>query len=364
MSAVKNNKKEEKNSGSLFVRIVLTILKILAVAVETVVLAAIVLYAVMFLLTKGPSKSARDLFVMSVRETSAIGFLADWFLTEDEIAQIEASKNEEVYYAPTDTSLITISAASEPDPVSGPQADAWGLTDDDGDGIIIEEIHGKGYSGYMMVVLDPSRVIMGCVPESLGRRGYTVAQMAEYYDAVAAINAGGFEDPDGRGNGSRPDSLIVFKGTPYFAFNGMGSGFVGIDDNYILHAGLKTLEDVTAANIQYGVCFGPVLVSNGQITPEGSLSSGLNPRTAIGQRSDGAILMLAIDGRQVVSLGATFKDIAEIMIKYGAVNACNLDGGSSTLMWYKGEYINNCASVIGIRPVPSTFIVLKEGVSP
>lgn len=364
MSSDKTNNSSGKNQRSLFGRIIIVILKILAVALETVVLAAAVLYAVMFLLTKGPSKSARDLFVMSVRETSAIGFLADWFVTEDEIAEIEASKNEEVYFAPTDTSLITINTAPAADPETGPQPDEWGLIDEDGDGIILEEIHGRGYSGFMMVILDPSRVIMGCVPESLGHRGYTVAEMAEHYDAVAAINAGGFEDVDGRGNGSRPDSLIVFKGTPYFAFNGMGSGFVGIDDKYILHAGLKTLEDVTAANIQYGVCFGPVLVSNGAITPEGSLNSGLNPRTAIGQRSDGAILMLAIDGRQVISLGATFKDIAEIMIRYGAVNACNLDGGSSTLMWYKGEYINNCASVIGIRPVPSTFIVLKEGVTP
>ena len=364
MNSDKTNNNSGKKQRSLFGKIIIVILKILAVVIETVVLAAAVLYAVMFLLTKGPSKSARDLFVMSVRETSAIGFLADWFVTEDEIAEIEASKNEEVYFAPTDTSLITINTAPAADPETGPQPDDWGLIDDDGDGIILEEIHGRGYSGFMMVILDPSRVIMGCVPESLGHRGYTVAEMAEHYDAVAAITAGGFEDVDGRGNGSRPDSLIVFKGTPYFAFNGMGSGFVGIDDKYILHAGLKTLEDVTAANIQYGVCFGPVLVSNGEITPEGSLNSGLNPRTAIGQRSDGAILMLAIDGRQVISLGATFKDIAEIMIRYGAVNACNLDGGSSTLMWFKGEYINNCASVIGIRPVPSTFIVLKEGVTP
>ena len=362
MSETKNTNQNKERS--LFGRIVIAILQILAVAAETVLLAAVVLYAVMFLLTKGPSKSARDLFVMSVRETSAIGFLADWFMTEEEIAEIEASKNAEVYYAPTDTSLITINTAPAADPVAGPQPDEWGLVDEDGDGIILEEIHGRGYSGFMMVILDPSRVIMGCVPESLGHRGYTVAEMAEHYDAVAAINAGGFEDPGGTGNGSRPDSLIVFKGIQYFAFNGMGSGFVGIDDKYILHAGLKTLEDVTAANIQYGVCFGPVLVSNGEITPEGSLSSGLNPRTAIGQRSDGAILMLVIDGRQVISLGATFKDIAEIMVRYGAVNACNLDGGSSTLMWFNGEYINNCASVIGIRPVPSTFIVLKEGMSP
>ena len=93
----------------------------------------------------------------------------------------------------------------------------------------------------------------------------------------------------------------------------------------------------------------------------GNRTAGLNPRTAIGQRSDGAILLLVIDGRQVISIGASLWDLVDIFQKYGAVNACNLDGGSSTLMWYQGDYINNCASVIGIRPVPTTFLVLKEG---
>ena len=347
-----------------FVRFLLFILKFLAVLLEAVVLVSIVVYAAVFLCMRGPSTSARDLLVLTLRETSAMGFVPGLFLSEEEVAEIEAPKNAEVYIPPTDTSLITVNTPAASDTGPSPETDAWGLQDEDGDGLILEEIHGKGFSGYMMVVLDPSRVIMGCVPESLGHRGYTVAEMAEYYDAVAAINAGGFEDFDGRGNGSRPDSLIVFKGTPYFAFNGMGSGFVGIDDQNILHVGLSSLEEVTAANIQYGVCFGPVLVSNGEMIPDIALSSGLNPRTAIGQRSDGAILLLVIDGRQVISIGATYKDIADIMLRYGAVNACNLDGGSSTLMWYNGGYINNCASVIGIRPVPSTFLVLKEGIQP
>ena len=55
------------------------------------------------------------------------------------------------------------------------------------------------------------------------------------------------------------------------------------------------------------------------------------------------------------------QDLVDIMMDYGAVNACNLDGGSSTLMWYDGAYVNNCASVIGIRPVPTAILVLKEG---
>ena len=68
-----------------------------------------------------------------------------------------------------------------------------------------------------------------------------------------------------------------------------------------------------------------------------------------------------IEGRQPSRLGATYLEEAEVMLRFGAVNACNLDGGSSSMMWYNGEYINNTASIIGIRPLPSSFIVLKEG---
>lgn len=327
---------------------------------QTVLLLVVALYGVMFVLAKGPSTTARDYFVMSVRETSAIGFLADIFFTEEEIAQIEnAEKIAE--YVETDTSLITIQKPQQQDEETkeqGPVPDAWGLVDEDGDGIIIDEVHGELFSGFMMVVLDPSRVVVGTVPEKYGYHGYTVADMVEHFDAVAGINAGGFEDPDGRGDGSIPDSMVVLDGKFYSEHKGNREGFVGIDENYILHVGNLTPADVVERNIRYGVSFGPVLISNGV---PAELTSGINPRTAIGQRSDGAILMLVIDGRQVISIGATYQDLIDVFLEYGAVNACNLDGGSSTLMWYDGEYVNNCASVVGIRPVPTTFLVLKEG---
>ena len=69
-----------------------------------------------------------------------------------------------------------------------------------------------------------------------------------------------------------------------------------------------------------------------------------------------------LTSRQAGSVGGTYRDVTDIMIEYGAVNACNLDGGSSSMMWYGDKYINNSASVIGIRPVPTAFVVLKEGV--
>jgi exopolysaccharide biosynthesis protein len=155
--------------------------------------------------------------------------------------------------------------------------------------------------------------------------------------------------------------MVVVDGQVYYPEFGVGDGFVGIDGNHILHVGKPTAAEIREKDIRTGVGFGPVLISNGQTVP--TAASGINPRTGIGQRSDGAILMLVIDGRQVSSLGATFADMTDIFLSYGAVNACNLDGGSSSMMWYQGDYVNHCASVVGIRPVPTTFLVLKEGVS-
>ena len=339
--------------------------KLLLFLVETALLLVIALYGVMFVLAKGPSPTARDLFVMSVRETSAVGWLANIYFTDEEIAKIE-NRVEVEDYIETDTSLIqipkeTVAPEGENSPEDqGPKPDAWGLVDEDGDGIILKEVKGEGYSGYMMIVLDPSRVIVGSNPEYYGDCGFTVEEMVQRFDAVAGTNAGGFYDPDGKGNGSIPDTMVVFEGKVYYAGNGIRKGFVGIDSNHILHVATRITEaEILEKDIRYGVCFGPVLIVNGE--PCELDSGGVNPRTAIGQRSDGAILMLVIDGRQVISMGATMHDLVDIMMDYGAVNACNLDGGSSTLMWYDGDYVNNCASVIGIRPVPTAILVLKEG---
>ena len=113
--------------------------------------------------------------------------------------------------------------------------------------------------------------------------------------------------------------------------------------------------------IRDAASFGPILVMNGEIAGDIS-GSGVNPRTAIGQRADGAVLMLAIDGRQTHSIGATYEDVAEIMLDYGAVNAMNLDGGSSTCMYFEGEYVNQCSAYGGRpRPLPTSFLITKEG---
>ena len=335
------------------------LLRLLLVLLGTAVLLAAFLYGVMYLLCKGPSPTARELFVLSTGETSAIGFLPRLYLSEAEIGAIVEQRGAEPIES-TDASLITV--RQEPEDASA--ADAWGYIDEDGDGLIYVPVAGEGFTGHMLIVLDPLRVVLGCVPESFQIRGYTLEDLVKTYDAVAGINGGDFEDPNGTGNGSTPSHAVVSNGEIYFGGNGTGGGFAGIDKNGVLHVGSFTKDELEALEIRQGTSYGPVLVVNGEMVDAQALHSGVNPRTAIGQRSDGAILMLVIVGRQPNSIGATYMDLAKIMLKFGAINACNLDGGSSSLMWLYDGYVNAPATLVGIRTIPTGFLVLKEGVRP
>lgn len=84
------------------------------------------------------------------------------------------------------------------------------------------------------------------------------------------------------------------------------------------------------------------LIINGEQREMNGMGSGLNPRTAIGQRADGTLLFLVTDGRGSSGhLGASASDLINIMAEYDAVNAANLDGGSSSCMYYEDEYLMN-----------------------
>lgn len=332
----------EKTGGKLKTYLLRTVIAV----VTTLVILVAAVYGAGLILVKGPSEQMSNLFVMTMRETSAMKWVANLYLSAEEIEAMETAGDDDAI-AEMDATLVQI----------GEGADAYGLVDEDGDGIIVETVKGSGYVGYMMVVLDPSRLMMG-TPKKFGYAGLTVEDMVATYDCVAGVNGGGFEDPNGTGRGGIPKGMIVLDGEPDYYVQGRAYEFVGFDDQYVLHTGKMTAEDVVEKNIQFGCSFGPVLLVNGEETSI-EIFSGVNPRTAIGQRADGAVLLLVVDGRQAYSLGATYEDLAQIMLDYGAVNACNLDGGSSTVMWYNDGYINQCMTFVGIRPIPTGFLVKK-----
>ena len=234
------------------------------------------------------------------------------------------------------------------------------LTDDDGDGIINYKFHYKGATVYAMIVLDPSRVFVGtALPEPSGWGGYglTLDDMAEQYGAVAGINAGGFIDYGGGGSGWPPDGITYSRG---INFNEeMGGPVAGLDGSNRMWAGFYDYNDCENIGIRDAVSFGPVLVEKGVKTKASRLESGIGSRTVIGQREDGAVVMVVIDGRQGYSIGVTFQDCVRIMAdKFGCVNASNMDGGNSTCMIFNGQAVNRSSNQAGgTRNLPDAWLV-------
>ena len=108
-----------------------------------------------------------------------------------------------------------------------------------------------------------------------------------------------------------------------------------------------------------GITFGPPLIVDGKkMITEGDGGWGVGPRTAIGQKKDGTVLFLVVDGRQPgYSLGATLRDVQDILYEQGCYIAANLDGGSSSTLFYNGSVVNKPADLLGERMIPTTFIV-------
>jgi len=229
-----------------------------------------------------------------------------------------------------------------------------------------EEISdGRKFKGYMLIIHDPSRIKVG-LTKKLGVQGELTSQIAKDKGAAAAINGGGFTDSSSgdskwTGTGGKPVGVLITDGkVVYNDVNGNNTKVevMAMTSSGVLLVGPHSLEEMKERNVMEAISFGPALVVDGKGTiKSGDGGWGIAPRTAIGQRKDGSILFLVIDGRQTSSVGATLKDVQTIMLQYGAINATNLDGGSSSTMYYEGEVINNPCDPLGERSVPSIVYV-------
>ena len=326
----------------------------------TLLLVLIVLLGVIWVMEKGPSPTMTATFCRSMRETSAIRWIPNIFLTDEEIDAMKSQSTENADTETVNASLIHLAEGSN---LSGGETAA-----DAEPALQLIDIAQGTVKGKLLIVKDPSRVILG-TSNNLGHQaGLQLTDMVAKYSGVAGINAGGFNDENGRGNGGIPWGLVITDGQLVWGNGGVRYNVVGIDGDGILRVGTMTGQEALAQGVRYGVSFvthdgvASSLIINGEIQTQ-NLASGVNPRTAIGQRADGALLLLVLDGRSINTLGATLENVVDVMLQYGAVNAGNLDGGSSSVMVYGGEIINNCASVTGPRYIPTGFIVLPEGES-
>lgn len=314
----------------------------------------------LFYVNKGPSPYVRDLFVSSVMESSAGGILAKLYLSDEEIASIMQNNQTTDFAEVTDTTLVNVVANHTSDEEIIVEQGA--IIDEDGDGIEIVDVHGSTFRGKMMIVLDPSRVFVGVTDAfSMDGGGTTLSGLVTKYDCVGGINGGKYEDEVGMGHGGMPEGIVISEGQLLMGDPDTVYGVYGFTYDNVLVVGNMTASQAVSMGIRDAVTFGPALIVNGKAAGYSGYGSGLNPRTAIGQRADGAVLLLSIEGRQANSVGASYADLIDVMLDFGAVNAANLDGGMSSSMIYNGEEIVTNCQIRTPRRIPTAFLVRKEG---
>ncbi len=149
------------------------------------------------------------------------------------------------------------------------------------------------------------------------------------------------------------------------------------EDGYVIVGPKSKLDKIEGANkfkldiklnpeweeVNHIISGGPYLVKNGDIYVDMTAQKlasigGRNPRTAIGYTRDNHLIMLTADGREGASIGLTLIELANLMKELGCVNAMNLDGGGSTVMYINGKVVNKPAVQGGI-PLSHTLSVRK-----
>ena len=351
-------KKKKKKGSGLFGRIVrrffLVLFTVIALILVMLVLAANLIF-------NGPSPAARDILTMTLLEPSGTKWIPGLFMDAQTLDSIRTRDDSNLKDEFSNTSEIVINK----DTAISAGTDEWANSPD---GIRFESHSGDTYNAHIMIVRDPSKVYLGTSTENFSTSipGTRIDDQIETDGAIAGVNAGAFFD-NGTSDpsvGSVPEGLVYSKGVCKWTTgsppNGI-KGFAGFNKDNILVVAQDNLSKAQAEelNIRDGCCFGPVLIMNGEINQEAyNSNSGWNPRTAIGQRKDGAVVFVCIDGRQAGSAGGTYKDVIDIMIEYGVVNACNMDGGSSSIMVYRDTY--GLFGEAGTVQVINSYSLLQE----
>lgn len=348
----REQKRKERKQKWKKILLVLVILMVLGVSV-----VAFLLY--------GPYSGFREWLITTAMTTMTHQYLATWFYDDETIqAVLDKNKVQEVDEI-TDTNTVVVDKTQSTTVEYENEYERAVLEKDpENDDYKIIEIEGKGYSGYLAVIYDPSR-IKTVYTKKLGTSGQYLKTMAKDNDALIAINGGGFEDPNFNSNGAEPVGITFSGGKLITSKTWKGSGgIIGFTEEDKLVLGKMTVKQAQEMKIRDAVTFGPFLIVNGKASEVlGNGGWGTAPRTAIGQRKDGIVLFLVIDGRTVSRPGADMNDLIEIMQNYGAYNAANLDGGTSSVMVVNGEIINDPIDSTGAhktRFISTGFILTKE----
>lgn len=310
------------------------------------------------LICHGPSESAKELFATTILETGQLKFLANVFLSKEELQEIVDKNSLQDMDAEVDENLINTDGNKEKELIE------------------IHNVSGDGFEGTMMVVNDPAKISLATTyPWS--EYGKELGVIVDEAGAIAGVNGGIYYSSGNKGG--RPYGVTVSNGKIQdITLGWSGLYLIGFDENNLLR--IISLEGMNKSAVEKMVKEEKIrdaisfqeessdannhfvkLIINGEKRELSGKGSGQNPRTAIGQRKDGSVLILVTDGRgKNGHLGATASDLIEIMAEYGAVNAANIDGGSSSSLYYNKKYLRTSVTFYYTNSswrLPTAFVV-------
>ena len=370
----RKTKRRRKRKLKLWVRI----LKWIGISILSLLLLVVIAFLTMFYSPWFPQ--ARDQYILMTYKTSN-PWLCTLFFTQE---QIDAAFERNSVVAPegeTDPDLVAPGGEEEeePEPITFNTSEKYkGEIIFEENGVQILEFSGKNsgggkYTARLIQVLDPSRVFLGLTnqlvePDDPNADGFSgdgqlIGDMLVMNDAICGINAGGWNDPKGIGSGGMPKDIVIKDGVIKQYDNLERHNIIGFNNDNVLLLGNYSNEEIIANGIRDGMSWEPFLIVNGQKAETSGIAGGYDPRSAIGQRADGAVLLLVVDGSTLRGIdGANMELLMDIMWEFGAVNATNLDGGTSASMGLNGKIINtvcNPAIVHRGRYLNSCWLVKK-----
>jgi len=329
-------------------RIIKIILRVLAVILAFILFLAATLVLTVKMILGDTSPKAKEILTTTLLETGQLKFVVSLFLDSEEVQKIVDKNSMEEFSDAVDSNLITISGNDSPGSNTS--------TAEQGKDVEVFEIPGRTFTGYMIKIKDPSRVSLATI-YPWRDEGVTLDVLVNDNEALGGINGGIYNSYNN--SGGAPMGVVVSHGEIQMNNPNGDRGYVliGLTEDNILEIfsieGMSPAEmenTIREKKIRDAVTFQEEssdsnnhfvqLIINGKERGLNGAGSGLNPRTAIGQCADGSILMLVTDGRgKSGHLGASASDLIDIMLEYGAVNAANLDGGSSSCMYYDHEWL-------------------------
>ena len=318
-----------------------------------------------FFVAYGPFSFFRDFIVTTAMTTMTHKYFAYVLYSESMVEEILDNNKVIETEDPTDTSKINIKPIVDTGTYESIYEEQVLKKDDGNDLYKVVDISGSGWKGYMVVVYDPSRIEL-VFSKNYGKGGEYLSTMAKNNNAYVAMNASGVNSVP-RQNYVTGQTILNGKVYKSGRHINKGGGLVGFTKDNVLMLTKKTASEAVKDGMDRAVEFGPFLVVNGKMCDfKGNGSWGIANRTAIGQRQDGIVLFIVIDGRTSSSVGISMKNLAELFVKYKAYNASNLDGGGSSALYAKRNITDKTGKLLntpkgynysGERFLPNAWMV-------